>query len=155
MPSDKEMLDLTVFIDKLRDAFEFFATLEVDEKPALIEWSDVKFFMDIAYQGDIMLFYLRGEIEKLSGFKVNGEFLDNKLKAAFESICRKLDDFIHRAQIAENNTASVEITGCLSAIQSDLAALADDLADRGGAIRYISDELGRLAEVVKNHMAIS
>jgi len=151
MPSDKEMLDLTVFIDKLRDAFEFFATLEVDEKPALIEWSDVKFFMDIAYQGDIMLFYLRGEIEKLSGFKVNGEFLDNKLKAAFESICRKLDDFIHRAQIAENNTASVEITGCLSAIQSDLAALADDLADRGGAIRYISDELGRLAEVVRNH----
>ena len=152
MPSDKEMLDITVFVDKLRDAYEFFATIEVDEKPALIERSDIKFFMDVAYQGNIMLFYLRGEIEKLSGVSMNSEvFLDDKQKAAFGTICKKLDDFVHLAHNAAGNSASVEITGCLSAVQSDLAALADDVSDRGGAIRYISDELGRLAEVVRNH----
>jgi len=152
MPTDSDMLDISELISKLNDAFAFMETVAIEEKPVLMEQSDPKFFMDIAYQGNIMLFYLRGEIEKLTGAMIDGiNLLCDEQKATFESICDKLNIFIQLAYKATDGNAVEAISDTLHSIQSGLTTLSGELKDNGGAVRYINEELGRLAEIVERY----
>lgn len=96
-----------------------------------------KLYEDLAAQEGILLFYLKGEIQKL------GEaHLDREQTAAFQDICGKLEQAVGLARSASGESAAGEIAGLLGEAYDGMTAQAERLGRYGGAISYI-------AEVVK------
>jgi hypothetical protein len=140
-PKDKVLFEgITAFKDSLSEAVEFFRTLVKPESNLVLERTAHKHFQDIAYQGNILLFYSRGEIEKMGGL------LNDKQKSAFGEICDKVNDFIQFAQKSDNETAYKPLVDKLYSIHSNMIAQADKLNDRGGAIRFLAGEFKGFAD---------
>ncbi|GHU79591.1 hypothetical protein FACS1894191_2730 [Clostridia bacterium] len=140
-PEDGAMFDgLAIFKESLSEAVEFFQTLVRPESGPASESAARKRFTDIAFQGNIFLFYIRGEVEKLGGL------LDDGQKAAFGAICGRIDEFIQFALRAGEETDRETIAGKLYDIHSGMAAEAEKLAARGGAILFLAGQVKLLAE---------
>jgi hypothetical protein len=145
-PNDKPLFDnLAVFKDSLKEAVEFFQTLIKPESNPIPERSVHKFFQDIAYQGNIMLFYFRGEIEKMNGL------LNDRQREAFAEICDKINDYIKLAHKSSDETAFKPIAEMLYSIHSDIITQADDLGNLGGAVRFLANEFKGFADSVNRH----
>jgi AraC family transcriptional regulator len=128
---------LTVFATCLEDATAFFKTLPNDcGTPGRAE---EKCFRDIAFQTNIFLFYTKGETEKL------GKLLNAEQKAAFEKILKRISETISLAQSQSEYSA---IAGNLRGIQAALTAEAVKLEKRGGAVSFLAEQFGNLAESV-------
>ena len=143
-PKDKPMFDgIAAFRESLSDAIEFFRLLvRPDSGPVTIARSARQHLQDIAYQGNILLFYTRGEVsyEKL------GRLLNDAQKAAFDAICDKVNDFIRRAHGAEDVSAYGELAGRLCGIHADMIKEADDLKEYGTVIKFLAVEYKALAD---------
>jgi len=147
MPSDKPLFDnLAVFKESLSEAVEFFRTLVMPESNPILERTVHKQFQDIAYQGNIMLFYFRGEIEKMS--RLDG-LLSEGQREAFAEICEKMNDFIRLAHGASNEMAFKPIAEMLCSIYTDMIVQANKLGDFGGAVRFLANEFKGFADNVK------
>jgi len=143
MPSHKALFDgLKAFKDSLFDAAEFFKTLAKPEQNAILERTMSKRLQDIAYHGNILLFYTRGEIDKL------GHLADDEQKAAFSAICEKINSFIQHANSAADEAAFKPVANQLNAIYADMIAEADKLDMRGGAVRFLANEFKALGDAV-------
>ena len=154
-PDGPVLESLRALKDSMRDACDFFGTLIFEDPPELIEQNTAKFLMDIAYQGNIMLFYVRGEIEKMAAAGVNGDDsvsnvnpISNEQKAALEKICADIHDFIQYTHEAADESALKPIANRLYAIRDAMTQQAESLEGRGGAIKYLGEEFGRLADVI-------
>ena len=103
-----------------------------------------KRFLDIAYQGNVLLFYLRGEVshEKL------GHLLDESQKTAFNVICDKVGNFILIARNASEESAFMPIAEMLYAIHSAILIEAVKLNELGSAIKYLADEFRCFGDAV-------
>ena len=145
-PKDKPMFDsLASFKENLAETINFFSQLVIPEcERAPIGRSSGKIAKDIAYQGNILLFYTRGEVshEKL------GHTLDGVQKAAFDAICGKINDFIQHAHKAEDVSAYPVLAGKLDEIYADMQREADKLGVRGSAIKFIACEYENLAKIL-------
>ena len=145
-PKDKPMFDgLASFRENLAESIGFFGQLITPEcERAPIGRSSGKIARDIAYQGNILLFYTRGEVshEKL------GHTLDDAQKSAFDAICEKINDFIQLAHKAEDISAYTILAGKLEEINADMQREADKLGVRGGAIKFIAREYENLANIL-------
>jgi len=87
-PNDKPLFDnLAVFKESLNEAVEFFQTLVKPESNPILERTVQKQLQDIAYQGNIMLFYFRSEIEKMNSLLNDGQ------RKAFAEICDKMNEY--------------------------------------------------------------
>ena len=188
----------------LEEARDFLLTLPSPEACERVETGAHKHMQDVAFQGNIILFYVRGEIEKITGRgpEDNG-FITADQKEALGAVCAGIDGFIRAANnIAKvrvanstaevrvanstietrvaNSTAEVRVANAasdaaanvatdvtagsenLSANADDgefakavetlqrahdnLATVAGDLKEHGGAFRHINAELGALVE---------
>jgi AraC family transcriptional regulator len=150
-PKDKELFGgIAAFRESLSEAISFFKTLVMTLVPenisnsAVIENRPLKHASGIAFHGNILLFYTRGEIEKL------GHLLNDEQKAAFHEICNSINDFIVFTRNAADESAYEKIAAMLYKINSDMTAEADRLKGYGGAVRFLSDEIKGLADNVKN-----
>lgn len=99
-----------------------------------------KEYSALAIQGNILLFYIRGEIQKLGDARLNKE-----QKAAFDLICRDVNTAILLARKAEDETTFDKMAKILYEVQQRMAAEADKLGMYGSAIQFLADETGLLA----------
>ena len=143
----KILLDGTKdFRDQLDRAVEFFRNLpenvtqictEAGNDGAMMR-SDAKKYSDMALQGNILLFYLKGEAQKLE------HYLNPKQRAALEEICDRLAGAIDRiAHRAEEETAD-RIIGSLREIYRDMTALAEELGQYGSSIHFIAEQIDNI-----------
>lgn len=142
-PDHKAIFEgLTELKSSVSGAIDFFQTLVMPEANPVHGRNLRTHFMDIAFQGNILLFYTKGEVsdEKL------GNHLSDEQKAAFCAICDEVDDFIQSALRTDAETAYKIIADSLYEIYYDMIAEADKLKERGGAIRFIAGEFKGLAD---------
>jgi hypothetical protein len=146
------------FQEKLGDVVEFFKTLpslhSLDAADASSDDATRKHFQDIQYHGNIMLFYLRGEYEKITGARRQMKsLLDDSQTAVYNAIFDKIDDFMRLIQNASGDADYSPIVESLYGIYNNMEELAANLDKdgRGGTIRYIANEVKNMADSVKNY----
>lgn len=103
-----------------------------------------KEYSALAIQGNILLFYIRGEIQKLGSARLGKE-----QKAAFDLICRDVNTAILLAQKAEDETTFDKMAKILYEVQRKMTAEADRLGMYGSAIQFLADETGLLASAAE------
>jgi len=148
-PDHKAIFEgLTDFKESVSEAIDFFQTLVRPETSPDLGRTVHKRFTDIAFQGNVLLFYTKGEVshEKLGGL------LSDEQKAAFGAICNKINNCIQLGLKANEETAYKEIADMLYDIHTDMMMEADKLKERGGAIRFIAGEFKGLADNVMGGM---
>ncbi|MCL2004442.1 MAG: helix-turn-helix transcriptional regulator [Oscillospiraceae bacterium] len=126
----------------MEDAVDLLRSLPAPEaeEPKIIRIA--KALDDIGYQGNILLFFTRGEAEKLGGL------LNDRQKAAFDAICERISHYIHFTQNSADETAFKPIADRVSEIHKDMAAMADELGEYGGAVRVLADTFKMLGDKV-------
>ena len=148
------------FQERLEETLEFFRGLSEDTARAWTEpgepltagRTEEKMYRDLASQESLLLFCLKGEIQKLGDSHLNG---DQKL--AFESICGKMEEAINLARQAADGTGTkgkaTEETGdrtketkaetgkLLQEACEEMLLEAERLGIYGGAIQYIAEEV--------------
>lgn len=160
-PSHKQLFeDISNFRQQLDEVITFFESLPEDtvrtssqeEAKAEPVRSAEKMYADLAFQERILLFYLKGEIEKLE--KAN---LIADRKAIFAGICWKLKDAVSLAGAAggENaaetgnaagktrETEADRVVTLLREVYSEMTEEAGQLGAYGGVIQYIAEEIKR------------
>lgn len=161
VPSYKLHFDsIMAFREKIREAAEFFQGLpaEIAHRSAECEagqgdvtgyTGDGK-YSGIAFEGNVLLFWLKGEIQKLDNAHLNEE-----QKAALHVICNKMASAIRPEEQSsngsiygsENETADKEnggITEILQEVYDELTVQAEKLGMYGGPMQYIAEELKQL-----------
>ncbi|MCL2663137.1 MAG: AraC family transcriptional regulator [Oscillospiraceae bacterium] len=142
-PQDKAMLKSLIKLnDSVSEATEFFKTLVMPESNPIMERPVRERLLDIVYQVNVLLFYTRGEIEKLS-FVISA-----KQKESLLPICVKIDEFVRFAHSAFDDIKTEQIVEMLSAIHSDMTAKSDYLNEFGGPFKFIANELKNLTKAV-------
>ncbi len=139
------------FREGLREAFSFFQGLSEDifgesREPGQgqpLERTEEKRFNDLAFQGNILFFYLKGETQKL------GDHLDENQKSVFDGICEKLGTAIVLAQQAERKSDAEQIGELLKAVYTQAAGEATALGDFGGPVEVIAQEIGRMERALQ------
>ena len=133
---DKNMFDgIQAFRNSLDEAIVFFQSLPAPEPETPFTGIIKRVLENIAFQGNTLLFFTRGEVSK----EKLGAILDDDQKAAFDAIYSKICSFIQYAHDADDETAFNPIADMLFSIRSDLLVEADNLNEQGGAIRLIAD----------------
>lgn len=148
MPQHRQLFDgLLNFKEKLSEAADFFRSLSGDaaetiasvEKDLEIERTAERMYSDLAAQEGILLFYLKGEIEKLGK-----AHLDERQEEALNAVCRKLDRAVRMARNASEGIEGSEMKKLLREAYEEMTAEAEKLDLYGGAIRYLAEELKKL-----------
>lgn len=107
--------------------------------------SACKKYNDIGVQGNVLLFYLKGELQKLGSGR-----LDSDQQAAFEDICGRLGRTFHTAAHAPEETDMAAVGRNLQNLYEDLTMQAETLGAYAGPIRYIAEQIGQLAACVQS-----
>jgi AraC family transcriptional regulator len=132
-PHDRVMFEgLAVFKNALSEAIEFADALPKGVSTT-IKSEPQKRIQDFAFQGNILLFYLRGEAEKL-------EKIDE-----FNAVYEKINKAIQIAHSATEATAAKEISHYYGIAADEMNRLADGLGLHGNPIKFLAAETKTLA----------
>lgn len=126
------------FKEQMVQAIALFQSLSLDASPAVSEdcaGSESKKYRDLAFQEGILLFYLKGEIQKL------GQLLSQGQKAELEAICGSLSKSIALAEHASGEEENGGIAGALLHVCNRMRSLADDLGPYGEPLRFLAEEV--------------
>ncbi len=147
-PAHKPLFDgIPEFQDRLSDAIEFLQSLswEIGKEPAEAQGdaqtdaprirSLEKMYSDLAIQEGTLLFWLKGEIQKL------GTLLEEPRRAALEAVCDKMAQAVELCGNATGETGTGEILRLLQAAYEELSAQAQELGEFGGALAYIAADV--------------
>ena len=142
LPMTTTMVEnMDAFKAALVEATEFCRSIIKPDSEEPPECKITKMLQDVAFQGNILLFYTRGEIENLC--------MDEKRKPEFAKIEKKIDRYIKLAHEAERG-ADITVFKRISDIAHELVSDLDDaallLGTRGDALKVISIEHKKLAE---------
>lgn len=129
-PSHKPLFDgILDFKEQLSEAAEFFQNLSEDMADMNRTAEPEK---TLLFQGNILLFYLKGEIKKLGD-----THLKESQKASFDAICQKLDTTIHPA----HQMTSDKLRKILREVYEEMTAEAGKLGVYGAPVQFITEEL--------------
>lgn len=149
-PSDKPLLEgIAKFKEQLSETAEFFRSLSEDivrsfedsSKNLIVQRTERKKYGDLAFQENILLFYLKGEVQKLE------PYLNNEQKSAFYKVFEKMNIVIRLANHSDYIDIDIsavlqkEMAENMKSIYSELTALKEELGDYGSAVGYIAEEL--------------
>jgi len=154
------------FREQLREAYDFYLTI-IKPDVITIDKSVGNYFRDIAFQGNILRFHTQGEIEKISGFRVKsgGYILTDEQRAAQDQICNdeqketlykileKINDFIHFALSATEDSAYKQVADKIITVRDELTTVANSFGNHGKVFRVIADEFGNLLLSVMSSIA--
>lgn len=160
-PSHKELFDgIPKFRERLDDATNFFRSLseetvqtsgKIQEKSDR-DWKIQKMCSDLAMQEGILLFWLKGEIQKL------GTHLEKEQSKALTGVCQKLEQAVTLSESKGDKTAEavgeigiaeadraevVKILHLLQEVYRELTMQAEGLGIYGGALSYMAEEIKR------------
>ena len=172
-PSHRQLFDgITHFRERLGETLVFFRNLSEDThgEPPTAGRPREKLYRDLAAQESLLLFYLKGEIQKLGD-----SHLDGGQKRAFGSICGKMEEAINlacqaadgtgargktaeetggeagaagtetgdgaKSARAETGSGTIETKKLLQEASQEMLLEAGRLGIYGGAIRYIAEEV--------------
>lgn len=149
-PEHRELLDgIGDFRLQLDRTLQFFRDLPMDTVgvPGEIsagagawERTAAKAYEDMVFQGGILLFYLKGELEKM------GALLDRERRAALEELCGRMERVI-KGEFSDGETdRTAAAARNLREIQAALAGQARELEPNGAAIEYIAQEIANMAD---------
>lgn len=129
---------------RLDEAVDFFGNLPTEVADAVrgtgaMERTTAKAREDMVFQGNILLFYLRGEMQKM------GLHLDKEQRMALEEICGRMEMTLGQKAPGAESQAD-DIAQGLKAIERELARQAQELGECGTAIAYIANEIGNMAK---------
>ena len=145
VPSHKQLFDsILAFQESIKEAAEFFQILPTTLSPVLSESEKSSFslcalkesYKSRASRINILLFYLKGELQKLGDFHLNTE-----QRVAFDNICHELDLIIQMTETAADKTAFSHIDTKLRETYDKLTVQAKELGIYGSAIQYLADEI--------------
>lgn len=127
---------LSEFREKIREAMDFFESLpgEWPQTSAAQKKVDGR-IRDLVFQEEILLFYLRGEIQKLRFSQ-----LGQSATAALEAISARLGHGIEQARDADGCNID-EMMGLIRQAYGDMLSEAEKMGIYGGPIRYIAEEI--------------
>lgn len=94
-----------------------------------------KKYRDLALQESILLFYLKGEIQKL------GQHLSLEQKADLDAVCGSLSRSIGLAEHASGEEEANEIAGILRHVCDRMRSLAHELGTYGAPLRFLAEEV--------------
>ena len=156
-PSHSPLFDgVRIFREQIREATEFFRSLPVEafcvsaESVCTSAESETKDGAGKRSIVNILLFYLKGEIQKLGDVHLSQEQKD-----AFDSICSKMNVAIHLTgqetdvkpgkmiDAAAEQAACSGITEILRQVYREMTVQVEGLGIDGTAIQYIAEELKR------------
>ena len=146
-PSHQPLFEeISDFREGLTEALSFFRGLTEDifgegkepEESCLLERTAEKSFHDLAFQGNILLFYLKGETEKLE------RYLDENQREVFGTVCGRLDEAISLARHAKDKKDAEQVGQILRKVSAELAGEIAELGDYGGPVWVIAGEIGRM-----------
>jgi hypothetical protein len=129
-PQNKIFDAMENFKKNLSDTVEFFRSITKEEDPAE-EYKLHRGLNDVAFQGNILLFYTHGEIEKCG-----------QNENIFKESCGAINKLIHSAHSAINTTDTKPLSAAIKNLQKTSTAL----KEKGGAFKIIAEELANLAE---------
>lgn len=144
-PSHKQLFDsILVFRESITEAAEFFQLLSAilsqtrseAETPSPSSDSPSRSYKSRAWKINILLFYLKGELQKLGASRLNAE-----QRAAYDTICHELDLIIQNIETASTGSASSHIDEAIKNTYNKLIVQADNLEVYGSAIQYLAEEL--------------
>lgn len=141
---------IPAFKGQLLEALEFFQNLPDGAVQARTDTGNsaglgggAKKYEDMAFQGNILLFYLQGEIQKL------GSLLNGCQQAALSAVCSELDRAIHLIRQAEDDKAAKEAAGIFQRVYAAIEGQAKKLGIYGGPIRFIAEEGKRCTKTLQ------
>lgn len=141
-PADKVMFNgIAAFDSSLHEALSFFDSILMENQVPIERGSD-KILRDFAYQGNVLLFYLRGETGKLEKFLADGQ------KAALSNIEDNINNFISFVQSTTDENAYAASASKVYSIRDSMLEQADILGERGGAVRLLAGEFDGLADAI-------
>ncbi len=146
-PDHKGMFEgIKGFRDSLLSAIDYFSSIVIPKDTPVAERPLAKHFTDISFQGNILAFYINGEVsdEKL------GRLLTQEQKDEFGSISTKLRELIQYCQSATDTSAFKVIADMLYEISDSLVAQADSLEKQGGAVRFLAGECRALGDSINS-----
>lgn len=141
-PAHQPLFDgIAVFRERIEEAAAFLQGLPEEamregaaQRPARTAGKQAA---DLAFQGNILLFYLHGEVQKL------GALLDSEGRAALDAACGELDRMV---QLCGRESLSGQGIGeALQGAYRRLAAQAERLGEKGGAIAFIAKQVAGMA----------
>ena len=137
MPSHKALFcDISDFREQISETALFFQSLweDVVQTSGKPEKSSAS---ALAFQGTLLLFFLKGEIQKLQ------PHLNQSQKATFGTICENLEAAVRQAYCKEDDTDGIEIAQSFQATYEKMTVEAGKLGIYGGPIQFIADEIRR------------
>ncbi|MDE6639544.1 MAG: helix-turn-helix transcriptional regulator [Acetatifactor sp.] len=143
-PSHRELFaGISHFENCLKEALEFFrdlpegamGTYGKSEKEPVLARNPGKKYEDLAVQEEILLFYLKGEIQKLEAAHLGEEQTD-----ALRKVCDELAGVAKACGHAADG-GEEDIPGSLRKVYDEMMVQAAQLGVYGGAIRYIAEEV--------------
>lgn len=144
-PQHRQLFDgISDFKGKLDEAAKFFQDLAGDGLWRLGETAEnsernsteERIYKDLAMLEGIVLFYLKGEIQKLGD-----AHLDASQKTAFRAICSKIDRAIKVSRSPANKEEKNRIAELLCEAYDELVKEAERLKPYGGAIQYLAEKV--------------
>lgn len=94
---------------------------------------------NMIFQGNLLLFYLRGEIQKLR------PHVSQSQRAEFDIVCKKMEMAVCRASREADDTAFEEIVQDFRNVYEKLVVGAEKLGIYGTPIQFIAEEILRIA----------
>ena len=137
MPSHKMLFcGISDFREQISEAVVFFQGLwdDVVRMHGEPEKSPIG---DLTFQETSLLFYLKGEIQKLE------PHLSQSQKTALDDICEKMSASVHQSSCEAGDTYDRETAQNFQDIYEKLTSEAENLGIYGSPIQFIADEIRR------------
>lgn len=146
-PDRKKLFDgLSAFKEQISGAAEFFGSLYDDviqafDEPKRLKTNSAKKYGARAFRENTLLFYLKGETEKLE------PYLNEERKTAFNGVIDKLKTVIrlvNYSYMAHEETVSIidkEIDKMMIEAYETVKLEAEELGEHGASLEYIAEEL--------------
>lgn len=130
---------ISEFRKRLQESEDFFQGLSKDAVQTPDSGQSgrslAKKYQDMAFQGNILLFYLKGELQKLA------PHLAPEQKTALAAVCETVNTAIEAAQRAQGEEDEQKIVEFLQTAYRDLTAETDKLGAYGDALKFIGENL--------------
>lgn len=135
-PSHKALLDgISEIREQLGVTIEFFRNLSCD----MFQKQDRNAPSHFCLQGNMLLFYLKGEIQKLGN-----THLGRQKQNTFDTICEKLSAAVHLAGSPSGESDTAKIKEGIREVYDAIIAECEALGECGEPLKYIANAINQM-----------
>ena len=146
-PSHRQILEgVYAFRDRVRALLSFLQNLDDPQMPTEsspdvpIRRTEEKQLADMAFQGKVLLFFFKGEVQKMATLP-----LEDEQRAALAEISEKLERIIHTAKEPAKAPALETMQIMFAELCKEMGNLGKSLGAWGAPLEYVAEELGQLS----------